>query len=161
MIAPMNADYAAQIAGWTYEGAYAVYSFSHNEDAVRELMNGEYTACLSPRGDLTGFFCFGLSARIPAAEADAYAPDMPDIGLGMKPSLCGRGNGAAFVRSGLEFAKARFHSRQIRLTVAAWNARAIRTYEKLGFRMQKSITHRKSRQEFFIMIYTEESEETP
>jgi [ribosomal protein S18]-alanine N-acetyltransferase len=161
MIIPMTPAHAAAICGWVHKNEYAVYNFIPGEPAMRELMNTTYYACLGPDQNLTGYFCFGASAQIPAVEADAYEPPIPDIGLGMKPFLCGQGNGAAFVQSGLAFAKARYHRRQTRLTVAAWNARAIRTYEKLGFQNKKSITHRKTQQKFYIMIYTDESEETP
>ncbi|NLB36719.1 MAG: GNAT family N-acetyltransferase, partial [Clostridiales bacterium] len=44
MIVPMTAHDALQIAGWTYENEYSLYSFGRNSAAVCELMNGEYYA---------------------------------------------------------------------------------------------------------------------
>ena len=127
MIVPMSMEYAAEISNWAYENEYAIYSFAQSSGAVEELMNGEYYACLDRNGRLTGYFCFGSSAQIPAVETGTYSPAMVDMGLGMKPILCGKGGGPAFVRFGLEFAQAEFQCKQIQLTVAAFNTRAIRT----------------------------------
>jgi RimJ/RimL family protein N-acetyltransferase len=54
--------------------------------------------------------------------------------LGLRPGLTGRGLGAMFVHMGLEFAEACFGRRRIVLDVAEFNARAIRVYERAGFR---------------------------
>jgi len=89
MMIPMSIDFAAQIAGWTYENEYSIYSFHQDDDTVKELMNGEYYACLDQFDNLSGYFCFGTSAQIPTIEKGVYTPEMLDMGLGMKPALCG------------------------------------------------------------------------
>ncbi|MBN1777067.1 MAG: GNAT family N-acetyltransferase [Clostridiales bacterium] len=153
MIIPMTTTYAKQIAGWTYKSEYAVYNFKNNSETLDELMNGEYYACLDPDETLTGYFCFGQSARIPTVEKDVYPDDALDMGLGMRPDLCGKGFGYTFVKDGLEFAQRKFAPGRIRLSVAVFNLRAIRTYKKLGFRYVSSITHSLSRKLFTIMVY--------
>jgi [ribosomal protein S18]-alanine N-acetyltransferase len=155
MIVPMSLSYAEQISGWIYDNEYAVYSFHPGEETLGELMDGTYYAFLDSRLRLAGYFCFGKSAQIPTVEKDAYTSAVLDMGLGMEPALCGRGHGRAFVQSGMAFAHSRFQARQIRLSVAAWNLRAIRTYESLGFRYDRSVTHSKTQQTFNIMIYAE------
>lgn len=151
MIAPMTAAHAEDIAGWTYPGEYAVYSFTRGEETLRELLCGSYFVRLSEGGELTGYFCFGASARIPAVEEGAYGADLLDVGLGMRPDLCGKGGGAAFLAEGLDFARSRFGAAKFRLTVAAFNRRAIRAYEKAGFAIERKITHRKSGAAFYVM----------
>jgi len=150
-ITVLSPAHAAQIAGWTYKNEYAVYSFTQTGDTLDELMNGEYYARLE-QGELIGYFCFGQSARIPTVEKDAYTDEALDMGLGMRPDLCGQGLGYAFVKSGLGFAQSRFACKQLRLTVAAFNLRAIRVYEKLGFRRTAEISHRLSHKPFLVMI---------
>ncbi len=154
MIVPMNAQDALQIAGWAYENEYSLYSIGLNSAAVCELMNGEYYAATDKHNNLIGYFCFGESARIPAAQDDAYSPEMLDIGLGMRPDLCGRGKGYSFLKSGLHFAKDSFDMNSLRLTVAAFNIRAIRVYERIGFKTIKEVTHRYSQKAFEMMTYT-------
>ncbi len=150
MICEMTAAYAERIAEWTYPGEYAFYSFSKGAETLRELLNGSYFARLDEAGELTGYFCYGGSARIPT-EGDAYAADLLDVGLGMRPDLCGKGGGAAFVGEGLAFARTRFGAAGFRLTVAAFNVRAIRAYEKAGFAMKEEIAHRRSGMAFCVM----------
>ncbi|MED4585234.1 GNAT family protein [Brevibacillus choshinensis] len=59
---------------------------------------------------------------------------MWDIGLGMKPELTGQGFGQAFLKWGIDFALQHYSPSQLRLSVAAFNQRAIRQYSKVGFR---------------------------
>ena len=151
MIVPMTTAHAVEIAGWTYPGEYAIYSFTRDEETLRELLDGSYFTRLSDDGELTGYYCFGASARIPAAEEDAYVADLLDVGLGMRPDLCGKGGGAAFLAEGLDFARTRFGVADFRLTVAAFNLRAIRAYEKAGFLAACKITHRTTGMKFRVM----------
>ena len=72
-------------------------------------------------GALIGFYYFELKRGV------------LEYGLGLRPDLTGRGLGQEFVRAGLEFGRARFAPRKIMLNVAAFNKRAIRVYERLGF----------------------------
>lgn len=154
LIKSLTSDYASEISGWTYENEYSIYSFLKDDEAIAELLCGDYYACLDPDGSLTGYFCFGESARIPTVERDVYDSNMIDIGLGMKPDLCGKGLGLSFVKSGLDFAREHFGALQVRLTVAAFNKRAINVYGKAGFRTALTVMHSKSRRKFYIMIYS-------
>jgi len=153
MIILMSIDYANQISEWIYENEYSIYSFHQTDDTIKELMNGEYYAYIDRYNDLTGYFCFGKSAQIPTIEEGVYDSQMLDIGLGMKPILCGKGYGCSFVKSGLDFAQGNFDIKRIRLTVATFNTRAIRIYEKIGFQPFSSVTHRKTQKKFQIMTY--------
>ncbi len=147
----MTPEVATRIAAWTYPGVYAFYNFTQDAETMRELLDGSYFACFDEAGALTGFFCFGASARILAEETDVYAQDMLDVGLGMRPNLCGKGGGAAFVKEGLAFAYATFGAAHVRLTVAAFNLRAIRAYEKAGFAVARGIVQRGTGTAFWVM----------
>jgi RimJ/RimL family protein N-acetyltransferase len=80
-----------------------------------------------------------------------YIPGVLDFGLGMKPELCGKGHGYAFVNLGLDFAGNTLNAKLIRLTVAAFNSRAIRVYESIGFQPISMVTHKITGKPFLIM----------
>lgn len=150
-IGPMTLPAAKAIARWTYAGEYAVYSFRPDQETLNELMSGAYFACTTRGKELVGYFCFGEAARIPTMEPDVY-PDGPvDLGLGLRPDRCGRGEGAAFLRAGLVYARHAFGPQEMRLTVACFNRRAIALYTHAGFCPQRTVTHRLSNRPFSIM----------
>jgi GNAT superfamily N-acetyltransferase len=147
----MSFPYANEISGWAYPDEYAVYSFVNDEDAINELLSGEYYACLDSARNLTGYFCFGRSARIPTAENGVYGLGMLDMGLGLKPDLCGKGLGYAFMKAGMEYANANLKAKVLRLTVAGFNKRAMNLYRKLGFEILCEVTHKYSLTRFYVM----------
>ena len=151
----MTEEYAKQISHWTYEGEYSIYSFQPDEETLAELLDGSYFACTLGQ-ELVGYFCFGASATIPTIPGSVSLPqgDFLDFGLGMRPDLCGQGRGKEFMQAGLLFGKQKFHAASYRLAVAAWNKRAQHLYQKMGFVTACEVTHRFSKQPFYIMIQT-------
>jgi len=135
VIRPMDAAAARAIAAWRYPAPYAVYNSA--PDIAPYLVDpaNAYFAARTPAGALVGFFCYGAEAQVPGGHrAGLYGgPDVVDIGLGLHPARAGRGGGLAFVRAGLAFAAARYAPTGFRLSVATFNVRAIRVYERAGF----------------------------
>jgi RimJ/RimL family protein N-acetyltransferase len=60
--------------------------------------------------------------------------DVTEVGIGLRPDLKGRGRGQSFLLAQLDYAAGQWQPTTFRLFVAAWNERAIRLYERLGFR---------------------------
>ncbi|MFP3356335.1 GNAT family N-acetyltransferase [Planococcus citreus] len=124
----MTQEQAEDIAAsWRYQGEYSFYDMNADPEDLEEFLDpekreGVYFVVLS-QNEIIGFYSF-------------QRPDQEtvDIGLGMKPELTGKGNGAAFLAAGLQFAETRYRPKNITLSVAAFNQRAITLYEKLGFR---------------------------
>lgn len=150
-VTEMTPEFAGRIASWSYEGVYSFYDFAAEDGAPEELLGGDYYAALGEGGNPAGFFCFGAAARIRADQPDAYQGEYLDFGLGMRPDLCGKGLGGAFVDEGLSFARARFRPAKFRLTVAGFNKRAVKTYERCGFRLLCAVTQEGTGREFLIM----------
>ncbi|MGH2558885.1 MAG: GNAT family N-acetyltransferase [Thermomicrobiales bacterium] len=127
----MTIDDARAIAGWRYEPPYDFYN---NEDDLQITgVPAGYVSTYTD-GELFGFVCIGLDARVPGCEQDGcYADEALDLGLGMRPDLTGRGYGQTFVQACLDYAMERFMPTTMRLTVATFNERAIRVYERAGF----------------------------
>lgn len=142
----MTLEHAEEIKQWRYDGIYAIYNFG--EDSIDELMNNEYYSCVK-ENHLIGYFCFGKSAQIPTVEKDIYNGNALDIGLGLKPALCGKGLGREFMNAGIQFSK----TDSLRLSVAAFNKRAIALYKSLGFTTAAQVQHLYSNESFDIMTY--------
>ena len=135
-IGPMTEEAARAILAWRYEDIYTFYNAHLQDlhDGLQEMLNGSYYAATDEQSALIGYFCFGVHAQVPGGHLyGLYADDALDIGLGMKPDLTGRGLGREFLTAGLDFARQRFAPATFRLSVAAFNQRAIRLYEKVGF----------------------------
>jgi ribosomal-protein-alanine N-acetyltransferase len=59
----------------------------------------------------------------------------------LRPDLTGRGLGLEFLAAALQFGRRRFAPAGFRLAVATFNERAIRVYERAGFRRVEVFTH--------------------
>ena len=79
---------------------------------------------------LVGFRSFGPDGQVPGWDYDDQALD---TGGGLRPRLVGQGSGREAISAGLAFGSARFAPRAFRVTVASFNARALRVVEALGF----------------------------
>jgi RimJ/RimL family protein N-acetyltransferase len=153
---PMTGADAAVIAAWAYPPPYDIYGMDGSAGCMEELMDGSYYAVRDGNGTLAGFYCFGASARVPTGDKlHAYDESgFMDIGLGMAPDLCGKGLGSAFLIRGLAFLREALSASAFRLTVAAFNQRAIRVYEKAGFHKECSFlrTDEKGCLKFMVMV---------
>lgn len=141
---PMNAIHAAEIVDtWKYEGEYAFHDYSNEADHILDtsswgkglfaVLNSE--GCLV--GELTVEF-YDLQDN-PIEYTDYTPENLRDtemwIGFGLKPALIGRGLGRSFVAQCMYFAvnHHQYRGDYIRLGVPAFNKRAIKVYENLGF----------------------------
>ncbi|MEW5825890.1 MAG: GNAT family protein [Candidatus Bipolaricaulota bacterium] len=148
----MNRRYATHITeSWKYEGDYAIYDYSGEADHMMDAAawGSGLFAVLSPEGELVG------ELSIEFFTEDDEATDYADfgnmelinqrelwIGFGMRPDLVGQGRGPRFVGACAEFAlkQTRYAGEHVFLGVACFNRRAIRAYEKAGFRVFRQST---------------------
>ena len=153
-IKPMEYNEAKEISKWTYKDPYSIYNM--DEDDIKELMNGTYFSAVDKENNLIGYYCFGEAAQVPVGhEFGVYEGDnIIDIGLGIKPSLCGQGLGGDFLSNGLNFVKNKLLAKEVRLTVATFNQRAIKTYKRAGFKNVNSFERisDKGKIDFWVMI---------
>ncbi len=147
----MTLEKAYEILTWTYDEPYSLYSFTGDQEEFLEFMNGSYFYVIDDKRNLIGYFCFGESAQVPAGhQVNAYEENFIDIGLGLHPNKAGQGTGLAFLKVGLAYAIEINGFSNVRLTVASFNRRAIKVYERAGFTYEKSFT--KGSTNFNIMI---------
>ncbi|OCA88680.1 hypothetical protein A8F94_24045 [Bacillus sp. FJAT-27225] len=128
----MNEQLAKEIINWRYEPPYDLYNGDGSQEGIQELLETPYYALVDIKGGLIGFYCMGASAQVPAGrELGAYPEGYIDVGLGMNPSLTGKGRGRSFFSYILK--NLELHGKPFRLTVASFNKRAARLYETFGF----------------------------
>jgi ribosomal-protein-alanine N-acetyltransferase len=117
-IEPATDEVLTERAAWRYPPPYDFY----DDDGIPPK-NPEWFYGVHDEDDgVVGFYFF-------APRGDAFF-----YGLGLRPDLTGRGLGLAFVRAGIAFAAQRFGRTRLVLDVAEFNERAIRVYERAGFR---------------------------
>ncbi|GGG86986.1 GNAT family N-acetyltransferase [Paenibacillus radicis (ex Gao et al. 2016)] len=130
-IIPLEISCAKQICGWTYEPPYRLYEWPSWDQMKQDgiefgdpvLRQQQYKAIVNDRQELIGFAqLFPMSG-------------VTRLGLGLRPDLCSRGLGAAAAALVTQEALRLRPDCTVDLEVLTWNLRAIRTYEKAGFRI--------------------------
>jgi ribosomal-protein-alanine N-acetyltransferase len=117
-VEPATAEFLADRALWRYPPPYDFY----DDDGLPPKNPERFYSVHDEDGKTMGFFYFEVRG------------DAIHYGLGLRPDLTGKGLGATFVSAGLEFAQKRFGRKRVVLDVAEFNERAIRVYERAGFR---------------------------
>ena len=147
----MKYEYACQIADWKYEGEYSVY----NMPSLDEMKNKGYSILNKDKAN--NYICYLIDNEV---IAYVNIKDMNNkkifIGIGLKPKYCGKGNGNYFLNDSLKEIKKRFNGYIIYLEVRSWNKRAIKSYEKIGFKIVSSEIKKDCNgndSEFIIMEY--------
>lgn len=112
------------IISWKYVDDYSIYNFPSYEIMKKEnwaILNqekrNEQFRKIIHNNELIGWFRFQGNDEI-------------TIGLGMKPSLCGKNNGKYFIKTILDY----INKKNIVLIVREFNKRAINCYKSCGFK---------------------------
>ncbi len=150
-ITPLDYPAALEIATWRYPQPYASYNLGDDPTmraAFLSRCERDYYQLRTPSGELQAFCCFGDEARVPGGD---YRAPALDLGLGVRPDLTGRGLGRRYLDAVMAFGVERFAPQALRLTVAAFNARAIRLYAGAGFVERERFVSLFGGQEFMVM----------
>jgi RimJ/RimL family protein N-acetyltransferase len=159
---PMDMPGARAVCAWRYEPPYQIYNLDAPRDQVPRILaflvdpaNAYW--CIDGLSGLEAFCCFGLDAQVPGGH---YAAPALDIGLGVRPDLTGRGRGLSYAQAVIAFAHQRFARTALRVTIAAFNQRAIRVWEKAGFHRVHTFADAREGRPFVILVYPRETLET-
>lgn len=131
---PMDVAAAREVVRWRYEPPYDIYNPPEgDDDAIVAFLTeprNTYYRIDDAAGEVAAFCCFGEDGRVPGGD---YHVSALDIGLGVRPALTGHGRGGEIVAAVCAFAEHSFAPTALRVTIAAWNARAQRVWHKAGF----------------------------
>lgn len=150
-LTPMDAAAAAAVMAWRYPPPYTIYNLADDPLATAAFLSGAgsgYYQLRDTAGVLVAFCCYGEEARVPGGD---YAAPALDLGIGVRPDLTGRGEGMRYLGAVLAFGVERFAPALLRLTVAAFNLRAIRLYEQAGFAAVSRFRSQFAAREFIVM----------
>lgn len=113
------------ILTWQYDGVYSFYNNSIQKEKIERIKgfinSDDDFSVYNEQNELVGNCSF------------YYIEDAFCVGVQMRPDLTGKGFGTDFVNSILKFGKEKYNLSYIDLTVAKFNTRAIKVYERLGF----------------------------
>ena len=149
---PAKKKHARAFVQWQYEPPYDVYNCPPEEvgNAVQyniDPANNIY-AMFDQSKEMIGYCSYGKDARVPGGD---YSEEALDIGLMIKPELTGQGMGTDFARDVIHNGSRLFGPGKMRVTIAAFNRRAIRTWEKNGFQPIQTFKRDGDGMEFLIM----------
>ena len=150
---PVTDPQIRQFAAWEYEPPYDIYNEdpAQAEEIVTYYLDPQFNAhaLTGEDGRLIGICSFGPDGRVPGGS---YAHDALDIGLAINPELTGQGNGHIFISAVLDFAWEKFNPAACRVTIAAFNRRAQRVWQKVGFTLVEEFGRKSDNMPFIIYV---------
>jgi RimJ/RimL family protein N-acetyltransferase len=150
-LVPIDEPSARSILGWRYEPPYDLYNADPSkldEDLAHLLDPATAYYAIRDTEELVGFRCFGRDAQVPGGN---YEGSALDTGGGLRPDLTGRGLGLGMLNAGLDFGRAMFHPPAFRVTVAAFNQRALIVCQRAGFEPIQSFVRNQDEREFVML----------
>lgn len=152
-IVPIHETQVQQLVCWRYAPPYEVYNLDPNSDEATLAYfldpANAYHAILDESGEMVGFCSFGTDGQVPGGD---YRADALDIGMGMRPDLTGHGHGATFRDAVIAFALDNYAPPTLRVTIADFNQRAKRVWEKAGFEPVQRFRSEFSGLEFVVFM---------
>lgn len=142
--APIKSD-IEDILTWKYDGIYSFYDNSIQKEKIEWIESfidsDDNFSIYNEQNELVGNCSF------------YYIEEFFCLGVQMRPELTGKGFGTEFVRAIINFGEKKYNLSYIDLTVAKFNKRAIKVYEKVGFKIIEEIvnTIRGNDYDFLIM----------
>ncbi|WP_029678855.1 GNAT family N-acetyltransferase [Bifidobacterium sp. 7101] len=133
-IALLTQANANQIAReWHYSDTYSFYDMENDPEDFEEIITprlraNKYYQILDDKDELVGYFCL-----------ERLSEEKVEVGLGLRPDLTGLGLGLSFVKEIEAFIQNNFNYKLIIPSVASFNKRAIKVYQKAGFKIDGSM----------------------
>ncbi len=119
---------------WTYDGIYSFYDNNSQIEKIQGLKESVHLERAFSVVDENEY----LVGNCEFYDVEEDGENILVLGVQMNPSMTGKGHGQAFVQAIIDQGRERLKFTHLELAVADFNERAIRTYEKEGFRKRGS-----------------------
>jgi RimJ/RimL family protein N-acetyltransferase len=150
---PLDESSARTILAWRYEPPYHIYDLAspEPEDMLQYLLDPQnaFYGIYGQEHRLEAFCSFGSDGQVSGGD---YSTPALDIGLGIRPDLTGHGRGSDYVKAVIDFANATYATERLRVTIAAFNSRALRVWEKAGFQVKQKFRGGWENTDFVILV---------
>ena len=149
---PTDEASARQFLQWKYEAPYEIYNYSpehFEENLAYHLDPANNLYSMYRKDELVGYCSYGRDAQVPGGD---YSEEALDIGMMIKPELTGQGQGSNYANAVIQYGTSKYHPKKLRVTILESNLRAIRVWEKNGFRKTQSFAREKDRMGFVILM---------
>lgn len=131
-VSKMTEAEAREVVSWEYAEPYSVYNLPEWDKceelglAITDLEQyGEAFYSVKKEGVFLGYFHIENNG------------EFMELSVGIKPELCGQGNGSMFMELALATIEDMDSKMPVKLTVRPFNKRAIQCYEKVGFKITR------------------------
>jgi len=149
---PVDETSAREFVGWQYDPPYNIYNCPPDqfEKIVQYNIDSENNvyAMFNERDELDGYCSYGRDAQVPGGD---YSAEALDIGMMIKPELTGQGLGTTFAEEVTRNGVHKYSPKILRVTIAAFNKRAMRVWEKNGFQQTQTFIRDGGGMDFVIM----------
>ncbi len=140
-----------EIISWKYEGIYSEYNM-HSYEKLKERGSS-----ITKPQNKKNYLCYFKNEEL-IAYTNVTKKENGELflGIGLAPKYCGKGLGNEILMHSIKEAKTIYPGTKITLQVRSWNKRAIRCYQKAGFKYLKTETikdHNGNQTEFVFMEY--------
>ena len=152
LVQSLAPEHALAILTWRYLPPYDGYNFDpHTAQADLDYLldpQNAFCAILNQSGELEGYCSFGLDGQVPGGD---YKAEALDIGMGIRPDLVGQGRGKDYAQAVIRYGAEHYGARLLRVTIATFNTRAQRVWQKLGFEPIETFIKTNSEETFVVM----------
>ncbi|HHT14949.1 MAG: GNAT family N-acetyltransferase [Christensenellales bacterium] len=115
------------ICGWKYNGKYAIY----NNPPYEEQLEKQQGFANSRNNYYSFYDGTELIGYINLVEEESVV----FFGIGVNPIYCNQGYGQKISDTACQISRRLYPEKPIHLKVRTWNIRAVKCYEKAGFRI--------------------------
>lgn len=118
-----------RICAWKYEGKYELYNLPSYEK-----MQAQQRGFMNPENEKNYYGFWDGDVLMGFVNLSEKEKEV-SIGIGVRPDLCGKHYGQQILAIAYEISKKLYPDKSLYLEVRTWNVRAVKCYEKAGFRI--------------------------